>query len=275
MPSKPEVSVVMPAYNAEKYIGAAIESILTQTFNQFELIIVNDASTDNTKNIISSFSKQDPRIIVIQNETNLGIAGSRNRGLQTARGKYIAWQDADDLSCGERLEKQYAFMENNPAVAIVGAYLEFFDETGSLHVRKYATEDHALRCKIFRYSPVAQPVAMIRKKCVDEAGEYDLRYPPAEDIDMSFRLGMKYQFANIPEVLLKYRQHLESATFIQFKIMEGNTLKIRKKYFGQAAFKVTLFDRLFNLIQKIMLDVIPPRIKIRLFNLVRNRNVHH
>src|ERR1035437_799289 len=187
---KPAISVLMPAYNAEKYIGEAIESILNQTFKDFELIIVNDASTDSTLSIIQKFAKKDKRVKVYENKKNLYIAANRNRLIKLANGKYVAWQDADDISMLKRLEHQYKFLEKYKEVGIVGGFLQFFnDKEGNTSIRKYAASDKDLRKTIFRYSPVAQPAAMIRRKILNEVGEYNLKYPPAEDIDMSFRIG--------------------------------------------------------------------------------------
>lgn len=268
--SVPEVTVLTPAYNAEKYIAQAIESILEQTFKDFEFIIIDDCSNDNTWEIIQGYAAKDERIIAMRNEKNLGIAGNRNRGVSLSRGNYIVWQDADDISFPRRLEHQYKFLEENKDVGIVGGYLQFFDDNGSLSIRKYAAYDEALRKKIFRYSPVAQPAAMIRKRSLDEAGKYDLRYPPAEDLDMSFRIGRRYKFANLQEVIVRYRQNNSSATFTQLKTIELNTLSIRKKYSVGAGYVMSAADKLYNLLQFSSVFLIPPRLKISLFNLLRN-----
>lgn len=266
----PLISVITPAYNAEKYISETIESILQQSFKDFEFIIIDDKSTDQTRKIIEEYSKKDARIKLFSNSSNLGIAGNRNKGVKLATGKYIAWQDADDISLPTRLEKQSKYLERNPDVAICGSYLKFFDATGVLSVRKYASTDKELRKNIFRFSPVAQPSAMIRRKCLTEVGEYDLRWPPAEDLDMSFRLGAKYKFANIPEILVLYREHPSSATFSKLKVMELNTIAIRKKYSSGFGYSMTLFDKLYNSLQYLSIFIVPPKMKIWLFNKLRN-----
>lgn len=266
----PKVSVLMPAYNAEKYIAESIESILNQTFQDFELIIIDDCSSDNTWNIMQEYAKKDDRINIFKNEKNLGIGGNRNRLINLARGKYIVWQDNDDISLPERVEKQYTYMEENIGVGILGGYLQLFNEKENLSVRKYATDDGSLRKTIFRYSPVAQPATMIRRSCFDEVGGYDFANPLIEDIDMSFRIGSKYKFANLPEIIIKYRQNENSVTFTRLKTMELNTLKIRKKYVKNFGYEATIFDKIYNLMQYISIFIIPPRMKIRLFNLIRN-----
>lgn len=270
MKSEPKVSVLMPAYNAEKYIGEAIESILNQTFKDFEFIIIDDCSIDRTWEIINKYAYVDNRIIVLKNKENKGIAGNRNKLVKLAKSKYIIWQDADDISISTRIEKQYNFMEENPDVGICGGWLQFFNEKGNTSIRKYSLDDYSLRKNIFRYSPVAQPGAIIRKKSIDELGLYNLKYPPAEDIDMSFRIGSKYKFANLQEILINYRENSNSATFTNLKKIELDTLEIRKKYSEGHGYKMTLYDKIYNLIQYFSIFIIQPKLKIWIFNKLRN-----
>ena len=202
-----KISVVMPVYNAEAFLGYAIESILDQTFQNFEFIIVEDASTDNRLKIIKDYMESDNRIILLRNEENLGIAETRTKGTKHARGKYIAVADADDISIPTRFAKQYDYLESHLDCGVVGGYIELFDsETGkTIGVRKYHQDDSRLRKRIFLYSPVAQPVSMIRRIAFDTLGYSNPKFPPVEDLDFWFRIGTKYKFANIQEILLKYR----------------------------------------------------------------------
>ncbi len=269
--NSPKISVIMPVYNAEAYLQEAIESILNQTFKDFEFIIVNDCSSDLSWNIIQQYFKRDKRIIVIRNEKKLGVGRSRNKGFSFAKGKYIAFSDADDISLPDRLEKQCKFMEENTEVGIVGGYLQFFDGKRNLNIRKYALDDKSLRRTIFRYSPVSHPGAMVRKKCFDEFGGYSSKYLPAEDLDMSFRIGYKYKFANLQQVVIKYREHVDSLTFKNFKMMCLNTLEIRKKYAKDYRYNMTTVDKIYNLLQYCLDYIIPSsKIKICLFNMIRN-----
>lgn len=270
----PKVSVITPAYNVEKYVAESIESILNQTYRNFEFIIVDDCSTDRTWSIICDYAKKDGRIVPVKNEKNLGISGNRNKGIALAKGEYVAWQDADDISVSSRLEKQVEFLNNNPRVGIVGGFLEFFNEkNGVIGIRKYDKTDRDARRNIFFFSPVAQPAAMIRKKLLDEVGEYNHKYSSAEDIDMSFRLGEKCEFANLQEVLLKYREHPASTTFMRLKKIELATLEIRKKFSLSASYKITVFGRLYNFLQRMTLYITPPKLRIKIFNMIRNSRV--
>ncbi|MDD5731926.1 MAG: glycosyltransferase family 2 protein [Patescibacteria group bacterium] len=266
----PKISVLMPAYNAEKYIGEAIESILNQTFTNFEFIIIDDCSTDKTWDIIQEYVKKNNKIRSFKNEKNLGIAGSRNKLLGLAGGKYIVWQDADDISMLDRLKHQFEFMEANKDVGICGGWLQFFSDKKEGSIRKYKQNDKDIRRTIFRYSPVAQPGAILRKEAVEFAGLYDLNYPPAEDLDMSFRIGKKYKFANLQEVVVKYRENDGSATFTKLRTIELKTISIRLRYSDGIFYKMSKADHLYNIAQYISIFLPLGRAKIFLFNLLRN-----
>lgn len=268
MSKEPLVSVITPAYNAEKYIAKTIESILSQTYKNFEYIIVDDASTDSTWDIIQEYANKDSRIKAFKNENNLYIAGNRNKGLDKASGKYIVWQDADDISLPIRIEIQVKFMENNPQVGICGAFLQSFEGDKDMDIRKYPLDDKTLRKNIFRYSPVAQPAAIIRKKTLDEVGKYDLSTPPAEDIDMSFRIGKNYKFANIPEVLIRYREHPDSATFKKLRTQIKSTLKTRRKYAGDG-YEMSLVDHL-AFVATWFVQFFPPKFVTFVFKVAKN-----
>ena len=260
----------MPVFNAQEYVGQAIESILNQTFKDFDLIIADDASTDNSWQIINKYKKKDSRIRIFKNKENKYIAENRNILLSHVKCKYIAWQDADDISMPDRLLHEYEYLEDHPEVGIVGGYLQFFNDKGNLGIRKYAPDDSSLRKQIFMFSPVAQPAAMIRRELFSKIGKYNLKYPPAEDIDMSFRIGTMYKFANLQEVVLKYRESDNSATYKNLRTIESNTIKIRMSYLSNSKYPHTFLDILYNLAQLVLLFTVPASYKIRLFNFVRN-----
>ena len=268
--SSTPISVVMPAFNAELYIAESIQSILEQSFDDFELIIIDDASTDKTLDILNEYVKKDSRIRVFSNEKNLGIAGNRNLGVSLALGKYLAWQDADDVSLPYRLEQQHQFLETHPEVGIVGGYLELFSGDDIRGVRRYAEGDFALRTSMFKYSPIAQPAAMIRKDVLDRVGIYDLSYPPAEDLDMTFRIGMLSKLANIPKILIRYRVSETSATGKSLKTMELNTLRIRRKYLFKTPYQASVMDIAYNLAHFLSIYLVPGKWKIKLFSLLRD-----
>ncbi len=242
------VSVLMPAYNAEEYIVEAIESILNQSYKDFELIISDDDSTDRTWDIICSYKNKDQRIIAVKNESNLNIAGNRNKLLSLAKGKYIVWQDADDVSYPYRLEKQVEFMENNEQVGICGGYLDLYANNKFFVTRKYFRKDKALRQKIFKQSPIAQPASIVRAECYKVVGLYNESFPPAEDIDMSFRIGTKYKFANLPVSLIKYRLHSNSATTKKLRYIIWVTLKVRLRYVFNKSYSFSFIDLFYQVV---------------------------
>jgi len=268
----PIISVLMPAYNAEKYIAESIESILNQTFTDFEFIIIDDCSTDKTWEIIQEYANKDKRIIAMRNGKNLGIAGNRNKLVSLAKGKYIVWQDADDISMPYRIEHQYKFMEEHPEVGISGGYLLFFDESGDLGVRKYAADDAILRKKIFRYSPVSQGAAIIRKSIINNMVPFfDVSLKQAEDLDLSFRIGRFSKFANIQEVVLKYRQHDKSVSFKKIRENIKYTLEVRKRAVKKHNYDMTINDFFFYLIAYVF-QFMPQKISYYIFNFFRNNN---
>jgi glycosyltransferase involved in cell wall biosynthesis len=265
------VSVLMPAYNAESFIKESIESILQQTYKDFEFVIVDDASTDSTWNIIQEYSNIDKRIKAFRNSKNLYIAENRNKCIKLSNSEFIIWQDADDISEPTRIEKLLSKIESDPDIGLCGSYLEIFTSNGKSSTRTYSQNDELLRYKIFRYSPVAQPSSIVRRKSIERVGKYNPQLPPAEDIDMSFRIGEYYKFANVPEVLLKYRMHANSATFKNIKRIELNTIKIRMRYRKNKRYNFTLYDWIYNILQFSTLFMLPPKLRIYLFNLVRNK----
>lgn len=266
---KPKISVLMPAYNTEKYIVEAIESILNQTFTDFEFIIVDDGSTDKTWEIIQNYAKKDSRIIALRNKENLRISMNRNKLVSLSRGKYIVWQDSDDISIVTRIEKQYKFMEENMEVGICGGWLQFFDKKRIYGVRKYAFDNKSLRKDIFKYSPVAQPVAIIRKSVLKKAGKYDITLKQAEDLDMSFKIGMYGDFANLQEILLKYR--FEQCSISKTKTKENiiDTLKVRKKAVKKYNYKMKFQDKIFFIVT-FLIKFFPNNFIYFIFNKIRN-----
>ncbi len=205
-----KISVVMPVYNGEKYLSEAIESILCQTLSDFEFIIIDDGSTDKTLDIIQSYMRHDGRIVLISRE-NRGLIASLNEGLDSAKGKYIARMDADDISCKARFEKQYLFLEENPDVGVCGSWAEVFGENIKTKVWKMPFADKELRPRLIFSVPFAHPSVMMRREIIDETGlRYHPKYKNAEDYKFWLDLSKYTQFSNIQEVLIKYRYHNQS-----------------------------------------------------------------
>ena len=267
--NSPKVSVLMPNYNCEKYLPEAIESILNQTFTDFEFIIVDDGSSDSSWDIIQEYADKDERIITKNNKENLGITKTRNKLLWEAKWKYIVWEDSDDISTLDRIEKQFNYMENHPEVWACWWGLQFFDESWNTSQRLYVETDKEIRKNIFRYSPFSQWAWIYLLKAVKESWLYDEAISTAEDLDLSFRIWQTYHFGNIKDIVLHYRQH-SSDTHKNLKQMELNTLSIRWKNHKTEYYNMSIWDKIYNLLQYISIYIIPSKLKIALFNLIRN-----
>ncbi|MEQ8239753.1 MAG: glycosyltransferase, partial [Cyclobacteriaceae bacterium] len=212
MKQQVSISVLMTAYNAASYIEASIQSILDQTYADFEFVILDDGSTDQTLDKIKAIN--DPRIKCHQNDGNKGLTYSRNKCLELARGKYVAWLDADDLSTHDRLAKQFAFMEANPDFAMVGGWVQPIDRHGkeSGQVWKYFAKPEEIPSLLFFGNYFAQSAVMIRKSMLPETW-YDEAFPPVEDYELWIRLIQKGKCWNMPVLFLYYRVYEESITF--------------------------------------------------------------
>ena len=201
MRKSPRVSVLMPAYNVEKYIGEAIESVLNQTLDDFEFIIVNDGSTDNTAKIVEQYAAQDKRIRFINHKKNRGIVETRNELLDCADGEYAAFCDSDDISLPERLRVQVDFLDKNPDVSVVSAALRTMPKN---EVWRVVEQPGVL--DFYIANPVPNAVAMFR---MDDINKYDLRFDnrfqTAEDYDFWARAARVLKIRVLPNVLYVYR----------------------------------------------------------------------
>jgi glycosyltransferase involved in cell wall biosynthesis len=269
----PKVSVLMPAYNAEKYLGEAIDSILNQTFTDFECIIIDDCSTDNTWKIIQKYAKKDSRIVGVQNKNNLGIAGNLNKAISLSKGKYLARMDADDWAYPDRFEKQVSFLDENLEVGIVGGAMEVRDETLEkiLYIRLYAQDDLSLRKYFFKQSPFSHPCVMYRKEVIED-NLYNEKLSPTEDYDLYFRVGKKYKFANIKDIVLKYRTSNTQASSAKANRQQYLTLYIRLKAVVEYGYSAPIKDTLSSLLQLILIPLLPQAFKVLLFNLLRKNS---
>ncbi|MFA5173388.1 MAG: glycosyltransferase [Candidatus Paceibacterota bacterium] len=212
MKSNPKISVLMSVYDGAKYLEESIKSIQNQTFSDFEFIIVNDASTDNSLEIIKNFS--DPRIIILNNPKNLGLTKSLNIGLKQASGEYIARLDADDLSFPERLEKQLSFMEKNEDFALVGSSAVLINEEGKIVGKKNKPiEFFEIKFHSLLKNPFLHPSLFFKKEILAKVGNYNENFSFAQDYELTSRLiNLGYKVSNLSEPLIKYRLENNSIT---------------------------------------------------------------
>lgn len=200
----PVVTVLLSVYNGERYLGQAIESILRQTFADLEFIIIDDGSTDHTREILQRYD--DPRIVHMRNETNIGLTRSLNKGLKLAQGKYIARQDADDVSLPERLRRQIRFLDEHPQVDLVGSFVAVLSSEGEIITElQPPTENQALQALLLRRNPFCHGSVTLRRAAVERVGGYREAFVRAQDYDLWLRLAEIGQVANLPDVLYQWR----------------------------------------------------------------------
>lgn len=201
----PAVTVLMPVYNAGRFLREAIESVLCQSWTDFELLVLDDGSTDDSAALAAAFG--DARIRVVHNESNLRLVATLNRGLELAHGRYVARMDADDICLPQRLARQVSFLERHPEVGVCGTQVRTMGaEDGAVFPVVYDHE-RIVCCQLFE-SALAHPTVMMRREALLEAGlRYSADFPHAEDYELWVRCARHMRLANIPEVLLHYRRH--------------------------------------------------------------------
>ena len=207
----PELSIIMPVYNSAKYVVEAVDSLLSQSYSNFELIIINDASTDGTAELLDNI--QDERIRLLNNDKNMGIVYSRNRGLAVARGDFIAPFDGDDVASPEKFEKQIDFLNKNTSYALLGSWVKIIDDKGNLMKQKWrlhARPELIPSILLFR-NYFVQSSVVIRRNAIPVGG-----YKPISDVGEDYRMWIevarKYPTWNFPDYLIKYRIHGSSIT---------------------------------------------------------------
>ncbi len=271
MKQKP-VSVLMPVFNSEKYLDFAIESILSQTFKDFEFIIIDDGSVDSSWKIVREYAKRDSRIKPLRNKCNLRTTLTLNKGLKRAEGKYIVRMDADDWSYPDRIEKQFRFMEGHPEIGVSGGVIEICDERlNVLNKRGYPLTDKKVREKIFRYSPFAHPATIWKGEVLKKVGGYNENLPLSQDYELYFRVGKVAKFGNLNKILLKLRTHNDSSSILKGKFQEQYTIYSRIKAFLELGYDMTFEDKLYTFIQMMSMVIIPAKMKFWLFNFLRRK----
>ena len=226
----PVVSVILPVYNSEKYIVQAINSILDQSFKDFELLVFDDASNDNTLTLMEQV--KDERFRLVRKEKNTGYTQSLIKGVHMSAGKYIARMDSDDWSDPDRLRLQVEFLERNPEVGIVGTSAQTFSDKGEGALWTYPESDEDIRTFMLADSPFAHPSVMMRKSVLDAFQlNYDHTYEPCEDYKLWSELLKKTKGANLPGALLKYRLHQNQTIQTRKERLIGISNLIRREVF--------------------------------------------
>lgn len=227
----------MAVFNGEAYLRQAVESILNQTFTDFEFIIVNDGSTDGTESILRSY--RDGRIIILNNLDRMGLTKSLNAGLKIAQGTYIARMDADDISHETRLEKQVKFIDSHSEIGILGTDYYEIDKDGNRLISKVniPETDEQIRKVLFKYNPFIHSSLMIRKSILNDIGYYDESFMASQDYDLILRILAKYQGHNLKEELIVKIIDFNSISFNKLRSQVYYSIKARIKALKTHSYK--------------------------------------
>jgi glycosyltransferase involved in cell wall biosynthesis len=218
------ISVALPNYNGGEYLRLAIESILKQTYRNFELIVVDDCSTDNSLEIIDSFNDKRIRTIILK--SNGGIVNALNTAISEAKGEYIARMDSDDVSHPLRFEKCINKLNENIDIGVVGSWMETFGDENKIW--KYHSSDEALKKELLFGSPMSHPASMFRSNILKkEEIKYESTFPHMEDYLFFYKLSKVTKFCNIPEVLYSYRLHQTNITGVNRSTFKERLIKIQ------------------------------------------------
>lgn len=224
----PKISIVLPIYNGERYIKEAIESILNQSYGDWELIIVNDASTDSTSDILDEFSRRDKRIKVVNNENNLKLPKSLNRGFSFAKGEYLTWTSDDNVYLEEAFEKMVNYLDSHKEVPMVVANMNTMDEDGNV-LEMFQKYD----ANMMYYNNQVGACFMYRNSVIRDVGEYNPDMFLVEDYEYWLRILIYYgEIGHIDECLYSYRKHQKSLTMTKRQEIKKQLIKLRRKYWS-------------------------------------------
>ena len=254
------ITVFTPNYNNAQFISETIESIIYQSYSNFEYIIIDDCSTDNSWNIIQKYAKIDKRIKAHRNDKNIGAVKSRNKGFKYSSkdSKYFAIIDSDDVALVNRLKLQVNFLEKNPRYGLVGSNVIIIDKNSKiLGYRKFPSEDKEIRKVITRYNPFVHPSIMLRKEVINKIGYYDDKWEVSQDYDYFLRVGRYWKLKNFKKPLIKYRLSANQVTKTRVKDTIVNTYKIQKKAVKNYGYYDSFFNKIFRIFFTSFYYIIP------------------
>lgn len=245
MATSPAVTVLLPAYNAATWLQAALDSIFSQSFRDFELLVLDDGSVDDTAEILGRY--RDPRMRVERQEANRGLVATLNRGIDLARGVYIARMDADDVAHRRRLELQVSFLERHHDVGICGTWFRTTHGSRRVSVRPPARHDD-ISAHLFFRSPFGHPTVVMRRAFLEKSGlRYDAAARHAEDFDLWVRARPWTRFANVPRFLLEYRSHEQQVSTEQIGAQKASADRIRLRQLALLMPEVSAEERALHL----------------------------
>lgn len=269
--NQPLISIVMPVYNAGDFLVEAIESILKQTYKNFEFIIVDDASNDNSWKILKKYKKKDKRIRIYRLKKNIGISQTVKFAIEKTKGKFLARMDADDIAHPKRLEKQLFYLLKNPKTVAVGTQCYLINEKGKIiGEKKFPTKFKEIYHYIFKFVPLQQPTLMINRSMLPKDFQYYVDgMNTAEEIELIFKLFQYGKVENLKEKLHYYRIHSKNTSLKNLKQTFILTLLSRIKAIFFYGYKPSLLGIIFSLVQLLIVLILPSSLVIKLYWIIR------
>lgn len=259
----PRLTVFTPFYDDTRYIHETIASVLSQSFDDFEYLLINDGPKQQADAIESTFA--DPRIRIITTSSRLGLSGSREAGLEEARGELIAFIDSDDVCAPERFAIQVAFLDAHPDHVLVGSALRFIDESSAtIGSRQYPATDAEIRARLLTVNCIAQPSVMARRAALIDAGGYTQKFPMAEDYDLWLRVAGVGKMHNLTQPLVAYRVHTEAGKFRRLRPALKDTTRLKIHALRHYGFRVSL-SAVISIAMHAALLLLPDRLIFWLF----------
>lgn len=242
----PQTTVLIPAYNCGKFISDAINSVLKQSYSDYEILVIDDGSTDNTENVIKSIASD--KIIYLKNDENSGIVKTLNKGIELARGKYIARMDADDIMLGNRLQLQIDFLEQNPDYGMVGGWYQIMDENGKFKKAiNLPTDYELLKIGLFFFNQFAHPTVTMRSSLLKKL-KYKQEFIYCEDFDLWTRFSKITKTANLPYYFLSYRWYDSNSCHTKQKELRTSVAELFSREFDELDISYTAKDLMLHLI---------------------------
>jgi len=255
-----DLSVIMAVYNQSETLNAAVKSILDQTFTDFDLVIVDDHSTDETPQLLKKWRSKDSRVKVITNVRHLGLTKSLNFGWRSAKTKYIARMDADDIAMPSRLKKQRDFLLGHPQIGLLGTAANLIDiQNRPAGVKMLPSDSNSIRRVILSYCPFIHPTWMLPRNVLLEMGGYNEAFPFAQDYELALRIASCYPAANLLEPLIDYRVNSEAAISLK-RLKSQEFLALKARWLALTQYGYSWYQS-WRLIKPLLSFMIPSGIK--------------
>ena len=277
MSKQPLISIILPVYNSSAHLKQALNSILNQSYSNWELIAINDASTDHSQNILKSYAQKSPKIKIFSHTTNQGIARSLNKALKHAQGQYIARMDSDDIMLPNRLQKQLKYLLKHPQTIVVGGQCQLIDTQDKLIGKKtFPTNHQQIYQLAFIRSPLQHPAIMINTALLPKNFSwYHTDQVPAEDLDLYFRLFQYGKAANLSDTVIKYRQNPQGLSLKDPLHTYLTAYKIRQNARKQYNYQPTFSTKIINKLISLAILVFPKNTIYPLYSLISGFTFPH